>query len=312
LNFVNTPKINNFTLSTYEKENDFGIGVFDAHARVFDPVTPRFWSIDSLSELSRRFSPFVFSNNNPLRFIDPDGMISRGFFDDLWSNSDDGANTTWTNNGDGSFLGDNGRLVNDDKGKEKDKGDKEGTRLIGTTSTGNSGTAIASATLAWIGADIIAPEPTDLALPKWAAYGVAGATAGAYLYSADIVGKLKNAFDPKGFKYVTYTKTSKDGFVYVGRSSGYESPEQIVRNRDSGHHIKGYGKAVLSTFAPATIDGGFGKRLLDPAYWSIRGSEQIQIEFYRNLGISGNDRNGIGAGNKFLKQFMEYGRKLLE
>jgi RHS repeat-associated protein len=74
INSVNTPKINNFTLSTYEKENDFGIGVFDAHARVFDPVTPRFWSIDPLSELSRRFSPYVFSNNNPLMFIDPDGM----------------------------------------------------------------------------------------------------------------------------------------------------------------------------------------------------------------------------------------------
>ena len=43
LNFVNTSKINNFIYSTYEKENDFGIGVFDAHARIFDPIAPHFW-----------------------------------------------------------------------------------------------------------------------------------------------------------------------------------------------------------------------------------------------------------------------------
>jgi RHS repeat-associated protein len=68
------PIKNNFTYSTYEKENDFGIGVFDAHARVYDPITPRFWQIDPLAELSRHFSPTVYGNNNPLRFIDPDGM----------------------------------------------------------------------------------------------------------------------------------------------------------------------------------------------------------------------------------------------
>jgi hypothetical protein len=56
-----------------------------------------------------------------LRFIDPDGMISRGFFDDLWDNSDD--NTTWTNNGDGSFLGSNGNIVEEeDKGKNVSTG----------------------------------------------------------------------------------------------------------------------------------------------------------------------------------------------
>jgi RHS repeat-associated protein len=73
LNYVNTPKVNNFTLSTYEKENDFGIGVFDAHARVYDPTTPRMWQQDSMSESFTFLSPYNFNANNGLKYIDPDG-----------------------------------------------------------------------------------------------------------------------------------------------------------------------------------------------------------------------------------------------
>ena len=73
LSYQNTPKTNNFTYSTYEKENDFGIGVFDAHARVYDPIVPRFWQIDPLAEKFVEYSPFNFALNNPIKFADPDG-----------------------------------------------------------------------------------------------------------------------------------------------------------------------------------------------------------------------------------------------
>ena len=67
---------NKFNYSTYEEENDFGLGVFDAYARVYDPIAPHFWHIDPLAELSRRFSPYTYANDNPIRFIDPDGMAA--------------------------------------------------------------------------------------------------------------------------------------------------------------------------------------------------------------------------------------------
>lgn len=77
LSYQNTPKISKFTYSTYEKENDFGIGLLDAHARLFDNIVPHFLQIDILSDKFRKYSPYNYSLNNPLKFIDPSGMEVR-------------------------------------------------------------------------------------------------------------------------------------------------------------------------------------------------------------------------------------------
>jgi RHS repeat-associated protein len=71
-----TWKADNFKFTG--KESLQGTGYIDFGARWYDNLVPRFTTIDPLSELSRRFSPFVYGNNNPLRFIDPDGMSSVG------------------------------------------------------------------------------------------------------------------------------------------------------------------------------------------------------------------------------------------
>lgn len=117
--------------------------------------------------------------------------------------------------------------------------------------------------------------------------------------------------NPAPFNYVTYTKTSADGKVYVGRSSGYGDPASIVARRDANHHMTGYGTATLSTFAPATIPGGYATRALDPSYWAIRGSEQVQIEVYRKAGISGNSINGIGPNNPNLQKYLDAAKNVL-
>jgi hypothetical protein len=113
---------------------------------------------------------------------------------------------------------------------------------------------------------------------------------------------------PAPFNYVTYTKTNATtGEVYVGRTSGYGTPQQIVNARDVNHHMNslGYGPAVPSTSAPATLPGGYATRALDPSYWAIRGSEQLQIEAYRKLGISGNSYNGISPSNPNLGKYIK-------
>jgi RHS repeat-associated protein len=61
------------------KEELQGTGYIDFGARLYDPIVPRFTTLDPLAELSRRFSPTVYGNNNSLRFIDPDGMQPKSY-----------------------------------------------------------------------------------------------------------------------------------------------------------------------------------------------------------------------------------------
>jgi RHS repeat-associated protein len=67
---------NKYQYNNKEWNDDFGLGWNDYGARFYDAALTRWTTIDPLTEMYFRWSPYHYAKENPIRYIDPNGMCS--------------------------------------------------------------------------------------------------------------------------------------------------------------------------------------------------------------------------------------------
>ncbi len=76
LSFSNTAPENRYKYNNKELTSDFSLDWYEYGARMYDPQIGRWHVVDPMAEKYYSWSPYNYVANNPMIFIDPNGMAS--------------------------------------------------------------------------------------------------------------------------------------------------------------------------------------------------------------------------------------------
>ncbi len=248
-----------------ELEESLGLNLYEMELRQYDPAIGRWTGIDPVTHYT--MSPYVAFDNNPIYWSDPSGADSYKYNweTEQYEQYDD----------DGKLINDNASYSAAIKWAEsQNSGDNDEPTNVSSGESSNE-------SLAFIGGGIAGLETatatetvvatTEVAATATGISATAAATALLPLLATGDTPEYPPGRRPRDRVHVTYTKIGPNGEVYVGRASGFGTPQEVVARRDAAHHMDalGFGRAVLDRFHK----GVAGRA-------AVRGREQQLIDSY--------------------------------
>ena len=134
-----TNKGQDYKFNGVELNSDMDLGLYEMDYRFYDPVVPRFTTIDPMAEQRYWMSPYNFGQNNPISRVDPTGLLDDYGIDKktgeitLIKITNDNTDTLYAGSGKGeSFKKD------ESKGSVTVNKDSDGSSVISDLSSENS------------------------------------------------------------------------------------------------------------------------------------------------------------------------------